>query len=162
MTSSKSTSRIREGFLLWYLAFFVAKGLNFVLPSVSIFHYLLVLCNMVYVPGMMYVAGIDIGRILREDETPEKILRKRALIFFGFYFCIGLVTEVLLKHRALFATVKDLMALLRMPSFGNILDIADDRTGRSCNYTYFLRERRNALLIDFGKHSHILELFLQS
>lgn len=111
---------IRELFLLFYLGFFAICFFNRLLPEVQALTLLSKIAEAICAPGMIFAAGCLMGMANPSDSDLQKNTLKRALFSLLCFYFIGFSTEVLIKHRAIFATIKDLLALLRIPNICSI------------------------------------------
>lgn len=112
----------RELFVLFYLLYF---GAMFVCQIVDrqILHYFLLGVKYIYMPGMLFAAGYQLAtldQIYPEEECFRKQVLRKSLIWLAHYYLIGYTKEILLDHRDIFATNKDMLALLRFPKIATI------------------------------------------
>ena len=111
---------IRELFLLFYLGFFSVCFFEHLLPGIRVLALLSKVAEVVCAPGMIFAAGCLMGMAkISDSDFQKKTLNKALFSLLCFYF-IGFSTEVVLKHRAIFATIKDLLAMLRIPNICGI------------------------------------------
>ena len=111
---------IRELFLLFYLGFFAVSFFKHLLPGIHALTILSKGAEAICAPGMIFAAGCLMGMAkIADSDFQKKTLNKALFSLLCFYF-IGFSTEVVLKHRAIFATIKDLLAMLRIPNICGI------------------------------------------
>ena len=111
---------IRELFLLFYLGFFAVSFFKHLLPGIHALTILSKGAEAICAPGMIFAAGCLMGMAkIADSDFQKKTLNKALFSLLCFYF-IGFSTEVVLKHRAIFATIKDLLAMLRVPNICGI------------------------------------------
>lgn len=111
---------VRELFLLFYLEFFGVCFLKHLLPGLGFMTLLSKGAEAICAPGMIFAAGCLMGmEKIPDSDFRKNTLHKALLCLLCFYF-IGFSTEVLLNHRAVFATIKDLLAMLRIPNICSI------------------------------------------
>ena len=110
----------RELFVLSFLVFFCMKVLTFLSHGSRIFTLLTSCAKAVYAPVIFFAAGLLLGS--RDSSQPDfrkKTLTKALFCILYFYF-VGACREILIGHRAVFSTIKDLLSLNRIPELAAI------------------------------------------
>lgn len=106
---------IREVFVLFYLMFLGCAFLFFLSSGHPLLEALTDAARYTYAPAMLFAAGSIVG--MDDPDSPgfQKRNYLRALTCLLLFWGLSFLEEVFLDHRALFSTVKDLLALLRIP-----------------------------------------------
>ena len=113
------TNLSRTMVVLLYLAYAATYLLNQLMGGPA--HFLMLAAYGICLPGMFFAAGMDYAAVEQGGTDPKKVYLKRALLYYGFYFMIALVTEVLINRREPLDTINDLLAVLRIPGLTSIL-----------------------------------------
>ncbi len=111
---------LRAIFVFFYAGLLLATLLNRLFPGVSITWILEKGVRTVYAPGMIFAAGCLLGLQDASRTTFRKNTLYKALTCLLLFYGIGFFNEVLLNDRAVFATIKDLLAILRVPNTASI------------------------------------------
>ena len=111
---------LRAIFVFFYAGLLLATLLNRLFPGVSITWILEKGVRTVYAPGMIFAAGCLLGLQDASRMTFRKNTLYKALTCLLLFYGIGFFNEVLLNDRAVFATIKDLLAILRVPNTASI------------------------------------------
>lgn len=110
----------RELFFLFYFGMLAAMVLNRLFSGSQATLLLTKGANLVYAPGMIFAAGCLMG----SENPAHKDFKKRtlwkALYAILLFYGIGFLNEIIIKDRAVFATVKDLLAVLRISDIAAI------------------------------------------
>ena len=112
----------RELYILFYLLFFCSTFL-FKLTHISVLRYLAIMAQYTYIPGMLFAAGYEIGTLNQKYQDLKEFqssLIKKAFHWMLHFYIIGFLKELLLDRRDPLPTVKDLLALIRIPSLAAI------------------------------------------
>ena len=107
----------RELFILFYLLFFCSTFL-YKLTQISVLRYLVTIARYTYIPGMMFAAGYEINTLNHWypdlKDFRSRVLKKASHWMMHFYL-IGFLKELILDRRDPLPTIKDLLALIRIP-----------------------------------------------
>lgn len=112
----------RELYILFYLLFFCST-LLFKVTHISVLRYLVIMAQYTYIPGMLFAAGYEIGTLNQQYQDLKEFqssLLKKAFHWMLHFYIIGFLKELLLDRRDPLPTVKDLLALIRIPSLAAI------------------------------------------
>ena len=112
----------RELYILFYLLFFCSTFL-FKLTHISILRYLVIIARYTYIPGMLFAAGYEIGTLNQQYPDLKDFqgsLLKKAFHWLMHFYIIGFLKEFLLDRRDPLPTIKDLLALIRIPNLAAI------------------------------------------
>ena len=105
----------RELFLLFYFGMLAATVLNRLFSGSQAAFLLMKGAEFIYAPGMIFAAGCLMGAENPAREDFRKRTLRKALYAILLFYGIGFLNEIIINHRAVFATVKDLLAVLRIP-----------------------------------------------
>lgn len=120
LAPAKGPVWIRELFVLFYLGLFAATALGRLFSGSQAAFLLSKGAEFVSAPGMLFAAGCLMGP---EDFTSTQYRKRtlrRALYALVLFYAVGFCNEILINDRAVFATVKDLLAVLRIPGMAAI------------------------------------------
>lgn len=105
----------RELFVLFYLGMFAASFLNRPFPDSRAVSLLIKGAELLYAPGMIFAAGCLMGAQDASRKDFRKNTLRKALYSILLFYTVGFLNEILINERAVFATIKDLLAVLRIP-----------------------------------------------
>lgn len=111
---------VRAAFVFFYAGLLIATLLNRLFPGSSFTWLLEGGARAVYAPGMIFAAGCLMGLQNPSGKDFRKNTLYKALTCLLLFYGTGFFNEVLLNDRAVFATIKDLLAILRMPGVASI------------------------------------------
>lgn len=107
---------IREIFFLFYGAFFLCAMIYELAPGHAALYYLRQAAQAVYAPGLLFAAGCLMG--LKDSSHPafRKETLRKALYCYLVFLGMGFFLEVFILHHEAFSTLKDLLAVIRIPA----------------------------------------------
>ena len=120
LSPAKDSVWIRELFVLFYLGLLAATVLGRLFSGSQAAFLLSKGAEFVAAPGMLFAAGCIIGMEDFSSADSRKRFLRRALYALLLFYGIGFCNEILINDRAVFATVKDLLAVLRIPGMAAI------------------------------------------
>ena len=113
---------VRELFILFYLLF-LCTTIVYKMTGISLFRYALIIAQYTYIPGMLFAGAYDIGNLdytHPDEESFRRIVLKKAGIWMLHFYLLGFLRDVFLEHRDPFTTIKNLLALIRIPGLVSV------------------------------------------
>lgn len=105
----------RELLILFYFGLLAATLLQHLFSHSQAFFLLSKGAEFVYAPGMIFAAGCLLGNENASLPDFKKNTLRKALYALLLFYGIGFCNEIIIQDRAVFATIKDLLAILRIP-----------------------------------------------